>query len=124
MALRRQWSSELAARDGFILLYSTVDRRSFEQLQSYINLVQTHKKGAPFVFVIAGNKEDLKEQRAVTSTEAMQFAKSVGANYIETSAKTGQNVSEAFELLVRSIHDTQSRKVKKRSEEKQRCTFL
>merc|ERR1712000_752910 len=52
---------------------------------------------------VVGNKCDLESQRAVTSMEAREFALSIGAAYIETSARTRMNVDECFHQLVREI---------------------
>lgn len=43
-----------------------------------------------------GNKCDLEAQRDVTFEEAKQFAEENGLTFIETSAKTGEKVEDAF----------------------------
>lgn len=52
----------------------------------------------PTIFV--GNKIDLVSSRVVERAEAQACAESVDAAYIETSAKTGDNICELFENLV------------------------
>lgn len=47
------------------------------------------------IFLI-GNKCDLEAQRDVTYEEARQFAEENGLTFVETSAKTGEKVEEAF----------------------------
>ena len=60
--------------------------------------------------VLLGNKADLK--RAVSKKQAEEYAKLLSRTvkqygftmqYLDTSAKTGLNVKEAFELLGRQI---------------------
>jgi len=46
-------------------------------------------------FLIVGNKMDLEDQRQVSSEEGRALAKKYGVFFIETSAKTKQNVNEA-----------------------------
>jgi hypothetical protein len=46
--------------------------------------------------MIAGNKSDLVN-RTVPEEEADQFARSVGCEHINTSAKSGLNVKEIFQ---------------------------
>nr|MDO8133944.1 ADP-ribosylation factor-like protein [Candidatus Njordarchaeum guaymaensis] len=67
-----------------------------------------NSKSPPESYLLAGCKADLK--RNISSTEGAGFAKAISEKvakpiqYIETSAKEGKNVSEAFELLVVSSH--------------------
>ena len=53
--------------------------------------------------VVVGNKCDLESARQVTSVEAAAFAKSLGAVYLEASARLRANVDEAFHALVRDV---------------------
>ena len=53
--------------------------------------------------ILVGNKSDLKDNRAVPFLDAAKFAQEYGLSFIETSALTGENVSEAFNLLARTI---------------------
>jgi len=96
--LRRQWVQD---RDGFLLVFSVLDRRGFEELASFINLIRTVKPGKTVPLVVVANKADMKAQRQVTGSEALEFARQNGADYIETSARAGTNVNEAFEMLIR-----------------------
>jgi small GTP-binding protein len=53
-------------------------------------------------FLVVGNKIDLPRQ--VSAAEGKQFAASIDAAYLETSAKTGDGVARLFELLARAAH--------------------
>lgn len=55
-------------------------------------------------FVIIGNKIDLEENRNVQKEEGEKLAKELGSGtFIETSAKNGDHVEEAFLQLVKNI---------------------
>jgi Ras-related protein Rab-2A len=47
----------------------------------------------------------MEHRRAVSTEEGEQFARENGLFFIETSAKTAQNVEEAFIATARHIHD-------------------
>mmetsp|Transcript_25240 Transcript_25240/g.43120 ORF Transcript_25240/g.43120 Transcript_25240/m.43120 type:complete len:103 (+) Transcript_25240:374-682(+) len=48
------------------------------------------------VIMLIGNKSDLSGQRDVQYDEAKKFSDENGLIFMETSAKTGENVEEAF----------------------------
>lgn len=45
---------------------------------------------------LIGNKIDLQDKREIESTEAERFAEEHGLLFMETSAKTGEHVSDVF----------------------------
>mmetsp|Transcript_23472 Transcript_23472/g.23226 ORF Transcript_23472/g.23226 Transcript_23472/m.23226 type:complete len:91 (-) Transcript_23472:6-278(-) len=55
------------------------------------------------VILLTANKCDLDSERTVTREEALEFAEANHLQYIETSAKTGVNVEEAFTIVGREI---------------------
>jgi len=52
--------------------------------------------------MLIGNKNDLENQRQVTRGEGEAFAEKNGIYFLETSAKTAENVEEAF---IETSHD-------------------
>jgi len=98
--------------NGIILVYSVVDRKSFENASKW--LVEAFRNmGELPPTVIVGNKIDLRPQfppkQTVTPEEGEKFrayfqAKlNVPAYFIETSAKTGVNVQHTFTELLRMM---------------------
>ncbi len=79
------------------LVYDVTQIDSFEQLEKWRNEILEVVPGEPFVVV--GNKIDL--QRVQGAEEARAFAASIGAEYLETSALSGEGVSTLFETLAR-----------------------
>jgi len=54
-------------------------------------------------FVLVGNKCDLESDREVPKEKGEELAKEIGCQFMESSAKTKVNVTEAFHELVREI---------------------
>jgi len=84
--------------DGALLVYDITDQDSFQKVKSWVRELR-QMRGTKIALIIVGNKTDLSEQRAVAHEEALQYARTVGAQYVETSAKENEGVAELFDLL-------------------------
>ncbi|KAK4203579.1 P-loop containing nucleoside triphosphate hydrolase protein [Triangularia verruculosa] len=60
-------------------------------------------KMIPPVKIVAGNKCDLKESRAVPARDGLEWARRRGCGFMETSARLEVNIEETFELIVRRV---------------------
>lgn len=80
---------------GALLVYDTTSRDSFNALANWLNDART-LASPNIVILLVGNKKDLEECREVTMLEASNFAQENDLIFLETSAKTGDNVEEAF----------------------------
>lgn len=85
-----------------IMVYDITKKGSFEGLKKW------QKELADFgpkdiAIIIAGNKEDLVESEATSPEEAKAFAKSIGALYKKTSAKTNYGVEQIFRDLAAKL---------------------
>jgi len=61
---------------------------------------------------LVGNKCDLVEKRKVSYEQAKDFADQYGLKYMETSAKSSENVSESFITMTKEIIATNVEKEK------------
>jgi len=86
-----------AAAHGVMLIYDVTQRDTFDELLSWKEEVDSHVDN--YRMMLIANKVDLVSNRVVISYEGVSLAKRLGAEYVETSAKTGLNVNEAFEKL-------------------------
>lgn len=80
---------------GALLVYDVTRRETFQHLQGWLEDAKSNSHSAMTIMLI-GNKSDLESKRQVSKEEGEQFAKKNGLVFMETSAKTAQNVDEAF----------------------------
>ncbi|KAJ3431281.1 rab2a [Anaeramoeba flamelloides] len=76
------------------LVYDISRRSSFNQLETWLNDAKNYTDPNVVKFLI-GNKIDINE-RQVSYEEGQDFAKENNLQFIETSAKSGENVEDAF----------------------------
>ena len=87
---------------GAVLVYDITSNASFGRLQKWV--VELRSCGPPgLVLVVCGNKSDLQEQRQVDTKAAEEYARGIGAIYLETSAKLASNVDAIFASLWKSL---------------------
>lgn len=92
---------------GAILVFDLTNRQSFDDLNVWFN--DLRQLCAPNAYIILiGNKVDLEDDRQIVESEANAFAQRYDLVYLETSAKKGNNIAEAFVRLGKEIY----RKVK------------
>jgi small GTP-binding protein len=88
---------------GVILVFDLSERRSFDELNQWLNDV--HSLCDPNAEVtVVGNKCDLVDSRTVTTTEAENFANVHHLSYLETSALSGDNIHEAFQRTAAAVY--------------------
>lgn len=98
--------------DGVILVYDLTKRETFDSLTDWINDISDNSPKNATIFII-GNKSDLRNDRKVQTSEGVAFAKEKGLDYLEVSAKTGNNIYLLFEklsdVLVKKIKEKEER---------------
>ena len=94
---------------GALLVFDLTREQTYTETRKWLTEIRQFAGGnIPFVFI--GNKLDLIEDvgEVIDREEARAFAESEGSIYIETSAKTGISVDEAFTELTRRIIDSRT----------------
>ena len=89
---------------GGLLCFDITNRESFANLTDWMNDAKRNAEPHSPVFVLVGNKADQEKYREVTRQEGIRFAQDHDMEYIETSAKSGLNVEEAFVMLAHKIY--------------------
>ncbi|PON64351.1 Small GTP-binding domain containing protein [Parasponia andersonii] len=80
---------------GALLVYDITRRETFNHLANWLEDARQHAN-PNMTIILIGNKCDLAHRRAVGKEEGEQFAKENGLLFLEASARTAQNVEEAF----------------------------
>lgn len=127
-SLRAQWMKE---KDGFIFVYSLLDKLSLTHLKCYVDLLEQVTNGMNYLPPVAfvGNKKDIVDQEpdlrqvshkdieelltsyrstAYTIKELNNFPQDPVTNpvlvtHFETSALSGESIDDMFEFIVREI---------------------
>ncbi|XP_039822696.1 ras-related protein Rab-2-A-like [Panicum virgatum] len=85
-----------------VLVYDITRRETFNHVASWLEdakqLVSPH-----LTMVLVGSKCDLSNRRSVSYEEGERFAMEHGMIFLEASAKTAQNVEEAFTAAARIV---------------------
>ena len=107
---------------GIILVYDITNRKSFEDLNMWINDINNATDKASII--LFGNKCDL-QNREVSKEEAEKFAKKNNIPYIETSAKLKLNINEGFSIVANDAYKkfgfAYGLKLKKKKQNKKGC---
>jgi len=83
-----------------IKVYDVTCRESFLALNSWIAEIRSYLPDNTPIILLA-HKVDRLHERAVEESEGREFSRSNNIIFMEASARTGQNVEEVFDRLIR-----------------------
>jgi small GTP-binding protein len=82
-----------------LIVFDRNSRPSFESLSYWSEFLRNDV--ALENFIVVGNKSDLTPE--TTTKEAQQWCQTCGADYIETSAMTGSQITALFQLVAKKV---------------------
>jgi Ras-related protein Rab-1A len=103
-------SSYYRGAHGIIVVYDVTDKVSFNNVKQWLGEIDRYACQSVNKLLV-GNKADLVEKKVVDYNEAKEFAEGLQISFLETSAKSAQNVEEAFMTMTRQIKERVSRGV-------------
>jgi small GTP-binding protein len=84
------------------IVFDKTRKESFVNIKVWLNDI-SKEVGARIPKIIVANKNDLTFDYQVTTAELAKLAEELGMEYIETSAKTGENVEDAFKYIAHRV---------------------
>ncbi|ELU04995.1 hypothetical protein CAPTEDRAFT_19151 [Capitella teleta] len=97
---------------GILLVFDITNEDSFSHLSYWLKNIE-EMGSADICKVLVGNKCDLEKDRAVPTDRATKLAKNFGVKFFETSCKTNECVTAAFEYLASMIKAKADEKLEK-----------
>lgn len=95
-----------------VVVYDITSLDSFEGAKRWVSELKA-LQSSDIVICLTGNKVDMDSRRAVETEAGATYAREQGVLFMETSAKTGQNVIDLFsEIAQRLPKEKKSDKVK------------
>jgi small GTP-binding protein len=99
-ATREVINKIFADADAIVTLFDVCNLGTLDAAEKRYNLISFLRKQSRW---LVGNKIDLAERRTVFESEATKLAERLNANYIEISAKTGDNVEKFLVSLLKDL---------------------
>ncbi len=94
---KRVRQSYLMNAEAGILVFDVTRKETYENIKNWNKEITTVAEGISLILV--GNKVDLVSDRQVSTDDGNKLGGELGVPYIETSAKTGENINDAFKML-------------------------
>lgn len=107
-------SSYYRGAHGIIIVYDVTDQESFNNVKSWLQEIDRFAS-ENVCKLLVGNKNDMTSKKVVETETAKEFADSLGIKFLETSAKTAENVEEAFLTMAAEIKASTSVQIAKNS---------
>lgn len=93
---------------GCLVVYDVTKFLSFQHVDQWVQDIVDYSASSeenPCKIILVGNKTDLNSFRAVSRKEGQVKAQQLNVSFIETSALNGENVNEAFKMLITDIYN-------------------
>ncbi|KAK1434853.1 hypothetical protein QVD17_00607 [Tagetes erecta] len=94
---------------GALLVYDITKRPTFDNVQRWLRELRANAD-SNIVVLMAGNKSDLSDLRAVDEQDGQSLAEKEGLSFLETSALEAHNVEKAFQTILTEIYHIISKK--------------
>ncbi len=87
---------------GALIVYDITNKFTFESVDKWVQDLNSYGE-KNLTLLLVGNKSDLENKRQINKDEGEEKAKSFGLGFIETSACSGDNIEQAFEIMLKEV---------------------
>ena len=89
--------------DGMILMYSVIERFSFDKIQDWINSIKESSREGITIFLISNKNDYPEKQKEVTSEEGKALAKQLSLPFYEITSKDYSQVAQVMNDIVKEV---------------------
>jgi small GTP-binding protein len=98
--------------EAILLIFDLTNPSSFRNAKIwYEDIKKNLTNNSELIGYVFGNKSDLITERKIKEENAIKLAEELGLNYIETSAKTGKNLENAFYTIAEEVIKTRMKMI-------------
>ena len=94
--------SYLKNADCIIIVFDITNKDSFNSLNKWLTDSKNNASEGT-IYIICGNKSDLKEKRTVNENEIDEYIKKNELIYVECSAKNGEGIKDLFNTVAKNL---------------------
>ena len=95
------------------MVFDLTDKESFDHVAEWLREVDKHSQPDDTIRMLIGNKTDLPKDRQVSAEDIKNFTKATGIPVVETSAKLGSKIEDAFVTITKKLISLKAGKEKK-----------
>ena len=88
---------------GAFVVYDITNKFTFDSVDKWVQDLYSFGD-KDLTLLLVGNKSDLEDKRQVNKENGEEKAKSFGLGFIETSAYSGDNIDQAFDIMLKEVY--------------------
>jgi len=89
-----------------VIVYDVTQQITFDNIPKWMNLLKQNDCNGE-IFIV-GNKIDMRQNRVIDIEKAQDFAKENKCHYVETSARTGENIILLVNFVATTLYKEKS----------------
>jgi Ras-related protein Rab-11A len=87
---------------GALIVYDITNKFTFESVDKWVQDLNSYGD-KNLTLLLVGNKSDLEDKRQIMKEDGEEKAKSFNLGFIETSACSGDNIDQAFVIMLKEV---------------------